>query len=128
LDALLPVEHSLAQLSLFIEQDASGWDVDAPIPDLPPADAFTGPQGRYRTILRMIEVDTVEGVRPTVRQVLGRLAAGGGHATMIGTPESIADDMQRWYEAGAADGFNLMPPLLPGCLEDFIDHVVPQLQ
>lgn len=128
LDSLLPVEHSLSQLSLFTEQDASGWDVDAPIPPLPPAEAFAGPQGRYRTILRMIEVDTVDGVRPTVRQVLGRLAAGGGHATMIGTPESIADEMQRWCESGAADGFNLMPPLLPGSLEDFIDHVVPVLQ
>lgn len=128
LDALLPVEHSLAQLGLFIEQDASGWDVDAPMPELPPASEFTGPQGRYRTILRMIEVDTVDGVRPTVRQVLGRLAAGGGHATMIGTPEGIADEMQRWVEAGAADGFNLMPPLLPGSLEDFVEQVVPVLQ
>lgn len=62
------------------------------------------------------------------RQLLGRLAAGGGHCTMVGTPEQIADKMQRWMEGGGADGFNLMPPTLPGSIEDFIDQVVPLLQ
>jgi len=57
-----------------------------------------------------------------------RLAAGGGHCTMVGTPAQIADKMEQWFHNEGADGFNLMPPSLPGGIEDFIDHVVPELQ
>lgn len=128
MDALLPVEHSLRELGLFIGQDCSNWDVDAPIPELPPLEAVSVPKGRYGTILRMIEVDTVNGQRPMVRQVLGRLAAGGGHCTMIGTPEQVADEIELWFRNEGADGFNLMPPMLPNSLEDFIDNVIPILQ
>ncbi|KAA0918339.1 LLM class flavin-dependent oxidoreductase [Dietzia sp. ANT_WB102] len=123
LDALLPVEQSLAQLSMFVEQDCSDWELDAPVPTLPPLSEFTGPQGRYETILRIIQKDA-----PTVRELLGTLAAGGGHCTMIGTPESIADKIERWHRSGAADGFNLMPPMYPHGLEEFVEHVVPVLQ
>lgn len=123
LDELLPVEHSLAQLSTFVRQDCSGWDLDAPVPDLPPAATFTGPQGRYRTIL-----DIVATERPTVRGLLGRLAAGGGHATVVGTPEQVADMIEEWFRSGGADGFNLMPPALPRDLDVFVDEVVPELQ
>ncbi len=123
LDTLLPVEQSLAQLSMFVEQDCSDWDLDAPVPALPPLAEFTGPHGRYETILRIIEKDS-----PTVGELLGTLAAGGGHCTMIGTPESIADEIEHWHRAGAADGFNLMPPMYPHGLEDFVDQVVPVLQ
>lgn len=123
LDALLPVEQSLRQLGMFVEQDCSGWELDAPVPSLPPIEEFTGPHGRYETILRIIAQDS-----PTVRELLGTLAAGGGHATMIGTPESIADEIQAWISGGAADGFNLMPPLYPEGLDDFVDQVIPILQ
>ena len=122
LDRLLPTEQSLAMLSTFTGQDCAAWELDAPVPALPPASEFTGPQGRYETILRIIEKDA-----PTVRELLGTLAAGGGHATMIGTPESIADEMQSWIGRGA-DGFNLMCPRYPDSLADFVDHVVPILQ
>jgi len=123
LDELLPTQASLRQLSGFVGQDCSEWELDAPVPALPPLEKFSGPQGRYGTILRIIETE-----RPTVRQLLGRLAAGGGHCTMVGTPEHIADQMAHWLHNEGADGFNLMPPALPGSLEDFVDHVVPVLQ
>ncbi|MBM7456023.1 FMN-dependent oxidoreductase (nitrilotriacetate monooxygenase family) [Oceanisphaera litoralis] len=123
LDELLPVEASLRQLGLFTEQDCMSWELDAPVPALPPLEAFKGPQGRYGTILRIIETE-----QPTVRQLLGRLAAGGGHCTMVGTPESIADRMELWFRNEGADGFNLMPPSLPAGIEDFVDQVVPELQ
>jgi FMN-dependent oxidoreductase (nitrilotriacetate monooxygenase family) len=122
-DALLPASDSLVQLGTFIGQDCSGWELDAPVPALPPADKFSGPQGRYTTILRIIEAE-----KPTVRQLLGRLAAGGGHCTMVGTPEQIADQIELWFRSGAADGFNLMPPLLPDSLDEFVDRVIPVLQ
>ena len=123
LDSRLPVADSLRQLSFFIGQDASGWELDAPVPPLPPLEEFTGPKGRYATVLRI-----VDSMRPTVRELLGLLAAGGGHATVIGTPESVADEIERCVDAGAADGFNLMPPTLPGGITDFVDQVVPVLQ
>lgn len=123
LDVLLPTRDSLHQLSQFIGQDCSAWELDAPMPKLPPLEEFTGPKGRYATILRIIECE-----KPTLRELLGRLAAGGGHCTMIGTPEKIADEMQRWVEQGGADGFNLMPPSLPSSIDDFVEQVVPVLQ
>ncbi|OIN13909.1 monooxygenase [Oceanisphaera psychrotolerans] len=123
LDELLPVEASLRQLGLFTEQDCMSWELDAPVPALPSLEAFTGPKGRYGTILRIIETE-----QPTVRQLLGRLAAGGGHCTMVGTPEQIADRMENWFRNEGADGFNLMPPSLPAGIEDFVEQVVPELQ
>ncbi len=123
LDELLPTESSLAQLGLFIEQDCSDWELDAPVPKLPPLDQFNGPKGRYSTILRIIETE-----QPTLRQLLGRLAAGGGHCTMVGTPKQIADKMEHWFNNEGADGFNLMPPSLPGSIDDFVDQVIPELQ
>ncbi|KAG0918683.1 hypothetical protein G6F32_016408 [Rhizopus arrhizus] len=47
---------------------------------------------------------------------------------MVGTPEQIADQMETWFRNEGADGFNLMPPALPGGIDDFVDHVVPVLQ
>lgn len=123
LDELLPSEASLRQLGVFIEQDCSGWDLDAPVPVLPSLEEFKGPQGRYSTILRIIETE-----QPSVRQLLGRLAAGGGHCTMVGTPQQIADRMEHWFKNEGADGFNLMPPSLPMGIEDFVDQVIPVLQ
>ncbi|MGG4603742.1 LLM class flavin-dependent oxidoreductase [Paenalcaligenes sp. Me131] len=123
LDVLLPADASLRQLSMFVGQDCMDWELDAPVPDLPPLESFTGPKGRYGTILRIIEKE-----QPTVRQLLGRLAAGGGHCTMVGTPDVIADQMEQWFLNEGADGFNLMPPALPSSIEDFIEHVVPILQ
>ncbi|KWI47401.1 monooxygenase [Burkholderia pseudomultivorans] len=64
----------------------------------------------------------------TVRQLIRALAGGGGHRVLVGTPEQIADDIERWFIAGAADGFNLMPDVLPGGLQDFVDGVVPILR
>jgi FMN-dependent oxidoreductase (nitrilotriacetate monooxygenase family) len=123
LDELLPIETALKQLSFFVQQDCSNWELDQKVPQLPPVEAFTGPVGRYETILEIIH-DT----NPTVRELLGYLNAGGGHFTIVGTPTDIVNQMEEWLDAGVADGFNLMPPTLPGSLEDFVALVVPELQ
>ena len=65
--------------------------------------------------------------RPTVRELFNQLTSGG-HRILIGTPESIADDLQGWFEAGAADGFNIMFSGLHSAIDDFVDGVVPELQ
>jgi alkanesulfonate monooxygenase SsuD/methylene tetrahydromethanopterin reductase-like flavin-dependent oxidoreductase (luciferase family) len=64
----------------------------------------------------------------TLRQLLARLAGARGHFTFAGTPEQVADLIGDWFANGAADGFNVMPPLFPGMLDAFIDGVVPILQ
>jgi len=106
-----------------LQQDCSDWQLDEKIPTLPRIEEFSGPIGRYQTILEIIE-DT----EPTLKELLGYLAAGGGHLTLIGTPTEIVDQMGFWFNEGVADGFNLMPPSLPSSLEDFVDMIVPELQ
>jgi alkanesulfonate monooxygenase SsuD/methylene tetrahydromethanopterin reductase-like flavin-dependent oxidoreductase (luciferase family) len=61
-------------------------------------------------------------------QVLGKLAGARGHYVFAGTPKQVADLMEDWVDNGAADGFNVMPPLLPLMLEVFTREVVPILQ
>jgi FMN-dependent oxidoreductase (nitrilotriacetate monooxygenase family) len=73
-------------------------------------------------------VGFVREQRPTLRQLLAKLAGARGHFTFEGTPEQVADLMQDWVEDGVADGFNLMPPVLPEMLDVFIAEVVPLLQ
>lgn len=90
---------------------------------LPPVENFKGPIGRYETVLAIIK-----DKQPTVRELLGYLSAGGGHLTLIGTPEEIVDEMEHWFNEGVADGFNLMPPSLPHSLEDFVKYIIPELQ
>lgn len=63
-----------------------------------------------------------------MRQLYQYLAGARGHWVVIGTPQTIADRMQEWFENGAADGFNVMPPVLPLSLNEFVDQVVPELQ
>jgi alkanesulfonate monooxygenase SsuD/methylene tetrahydromethanopterin reductase-like flavin-dependent oxidoreductase (luciferase family) len=64
----------------------------------------------------------------TIRQLYQRFAGARGHLELIGTPVEIADTMQQWLEAQAADGFNIIVPYFPGGLNDFVDMVVPELQ
>lgn len=99
--------------------------LDAQLPeDLPSEDAIEGgAKSRYTLI-----VDLARRERPTVRQLIGRLGGGRGHRTCSGTPEQVADAIQQWFEAGAADGFNIMLPVPPSGLDVFVDHVRPILR
>jgi alkanesulfonate monooxygenase SsuD/methylene tetrahydromethanopterin reductase-like flavin-dependent oxidoreductase (luciferase family) len=62
----------------------------------------------------------------TIRQLYNHIVAGG--FLLIGTPADIADGMQEWFEAGACDGFNILPTHLPVACEDFVELVTPELQ
>ena len=64
----------------------------------------------------------------TIRQTYLRVAGARGHLQVVGTPASIADQLQQWFEQGGADGFNIMSPVLPGGLQDFIELVLPELR
>lgn len=119
---LLPVEYGLARIVGTLQTDMARLDLDKPLPDDLPIPA----QGMQTFSAAIINAGRREGL--TVRQLLRRLGGSTGHRLLVGTPEAIADDIARWFLSGAADGFNLMPDVLPEGLEVFVDHVVPLLR
>jgi alkanesulfonate monooxygenase SsuD/methylene tetrahydromethanopterin reductase-like flavin-dependent oxidoreductase (luciferase family) len=97
--------------------------LDEKLPQLPGEDSVNGAKSRFSLVVDMARAEDL-----TVRQIIGRLAGGRGHRTLVGTPEQVADDLQLWFENGAADGFNFMPPSIPDQLEVFVDNVIPILR
>ena len=95
-------------------------------PDEPPRYYPEPPKGVNSRAHVVIELARRE--RFTLRQLYEYLAGARGHWVVVGTPQTIADQMQEWFENGAADGFNVMPPVLPQSLNEFVDLVVPELQ
>ncbi|AHH22067.1 FMN-dependent oxidoreductase, nitrilotriacetate monooxygenase family [Nocardia nova SH22a] len=99
-------------------------DLDSELPgDLPTEDDIQGAKSRFTLIVNLARREHL-----TVRQLIGRLGGGRGHRTFAGTAEQVADTIQEWFEGGAADGFNVMPAVLPSGLDRFVDQVVPILQ
>ena len=72
-------------------------------------------------------IDRAKRDNLTVRQ-LAQIAGGYGGLSLIGTPKTIADEMEEWLVTDACDGFNVMFPYVPGGLDDFVNMVVPELQ
>ncbi len=120
LQALIHPVAGLTGLSRTLETDLSGVDVDGP---LPPIEVSKLSQSRA---VGMVETARRENL--TVRQVYERLLVSKGHRQLIGSPSDVADSLQEWFEQGGADGYNIMPSVMPGGLVDFIDLVVPELQ
>ncbi|NNJ15373.1 LLM class flavin-dependent oxidoreductase [Pseudomonas putida CSV86] len=121
---LLEPKAFLSSISKFVSlgYDLSELPFDEVVP-LPPEHFTTNThQSRQKLVF-----DLIRRERPTVRQLFNQLTSGG-HRILIGTPESIADDLHAWYEAGAADGFNIMFSGLHSAIDDFVDCVVPELQ
>ncbi|MFI9169663.1 LLM class flavin-dependent oxidoreductase [Streptomyces lincolnensis] len=116
-------EYGLAQLSSMLGTDLTGLPLDGPLPELPEERDINGNKSRFTLVAELARRDGL-----TLRELIARLGAGRGHRVFAGTPEQVADQLQEWFTQGAADGFNIMPPHLPGGLEDFVDHVVPILQ
>ena len=120
LQALIHPEVGLRVVSDLVGLDLTKHDPDAPMPDAPP----NGMQeGRQRV---MLDLAKREGL--TIRQVYERAAGARGHRMIFGSVKEVADNLEEWYSTGAADGFNIMPPMFPLGLKDFIDLVVPELQ
>lgn len=64
----------------------------------------------------------------TVREVAEFVGFGGIGFPVVGSPEQVADELERWVDEAGVDGFNLCEAVRPGTLEDFVEHVVPILQ
>lgn len=119
LDSLVHEASALASLSIALGHDASGFDLDGPLPEIPETNA--GKSSRQRTI----DLAQREGL--TVRQLAQRLGGYGG-LSFVGTPATIADAMEEWLLTDGSDGFNIMFPFLPAGLDAFVDQVIPELQ
>jgi FMN-dependent oxidoreductase (nitrilotriacetate monooxygenase family) len=109
----------------FGGHDFSHLPLDKPLSPEDFPDPATVEAARSRT---EVIIGLVRREKPTLRQLLGYMAGARGHFVTAGTPEQIADLMQDWLMDGAADGFNLMPPVLPWMLEVFVAEVVPLLR
>jgi alkanesulfonate monooxygenase SsuD/methylene tetrahydromethanopterin reductase-like flavin-dependent oxidoreductase (luciferase family) len=111
--------------SRFGRHDFSHLPLDKPLSpeDFPDPDTVEAARSRTEVIVGLVRRE-----KPTLRQLLASLAGARGHHTAAGTPEQIADLMQSWFEEGAADGFNVMPPVLPSMLDTFVAEVIPLLQ
>ena len=125
LDELTIPAYGLQRLSTLFKVDLTDYPLDAPVPLelLPAHSAINGNRGRYELIENMARKEKL-----TIRQLIMRTAGSRGHAACTGTPVQIADELERWFAGGAADGFNLMPSHMPGGLSDFVDKVIPELQ
>ena len=107
-------------LSDLIGVDLRDYPLDGPVPVAPPNGAQ---EGRQRVVLDMARHENL-----TIRQLYKRVTGARGHRIIIGSANDIADQLETWYRQGAADGFNIMPPVFPDGLRDFVDLVVPELQ
>ncbi|MGF6822044.1 FMN-dependent oxidoreductase (nitrilotriacetate monooxygenase family) [Microbacterium sp. ZKA21] len=124
LDRLIAPEFARDQLEKVLKLAPGTLRLDAPLPeDLPSEDEIEGAKSRYTLIVALARRENL-----TVRELIGRLGGGRGHRTFTGTPVQVADTIQHWFEHGAADGFNIMPAVLPSGLEVFVERVVPILQ
>ena len=120
---LIPEGAGVSLLSKMINVDLSGYPLDGPVSELPDLEEINGTKSRFQLVK---DVADREGY--TIRQLYQHIAGARGHRKIKGTPVQIADQLQEWFENGAADGFNVMPPYLPGGLDDFVDQVIPELQ
>jgi len=120
LDSLVHPDSGLATLAVTLGCDVSGFDLDAPLPEIPDSNASKSQREK------LIAMATRE--KMTVRQLAQYVGGSFGTLEIVGTPRTIADEMEEWLANGGSDGFNVMFPYLPGGLDDFVDKVVPELQ
>ncbi|MBW8462280.1 LLM class flavin-dependent oxidoreductase [Acidovorax sp.] len=118
---LLSVDEALAYLGRYFDHhDFSQYPLDEPFPEL-------GEIGRnsFRSTTDRIKADAkARGL--TLRQVA--LEAATPRSQFVGTGARVADEIIRWVDEGAADGFILGFPVLSQGLDDFITHVIPVLE
>jgi FMN-dependent oxidoreductase (nitrilotriacetate monooxygenase family) len=100
--------------------DLSQYPLDGPLPDLPETN---GGKSRQKLLTDLARRENL-----TIRQLYQAIAGARGHRQILGTPKQIADQLEEWFVNDAADGFNIMPPYLPGGLDEFVDFVIPELQ
>ncbi|WAJ28010.1 LLM class flavin-dependent oxidoreductase [Antarcticirhabdus aurantiaca] len=120
LQELIQPEVGLDFLSTTIGVDLSAYPLDGPVPDLPETN---GNRSRQALLLALARRENL-----TIRQLYKRVAGARGHWQVVGTPAQVADLLEERFEAYGADGFNVMSPIKPGGLVDFVELVLPELR
>jgi alkanesulfonate monooxygenase len=100
--------------------DLTPYDFDGPLPDLPRGNAS---HSTFDYVTGLAKRDNL-----TMRQIAQVVAGARAKLVVKGTPKQVVDMMEEWYCEEAADGFNIMPPYLPGALNDFVELVIPEMQ
>ncbi|CAN7367108.1 LLM class flavin-dependent oxidoreductase [Paraburkholderia sp. DD10] len=100
--------------------DLSAYPLDGPIPQLPETNASKSRQALTLELARRENL--------TLRQLYLRVAGARGHWQLVGTPTQIVDQLEERFANFGADGFNVMPPVLPDGLTDFVELIVPELR
>ncbi|MNW27405.1 Nitrilotriacetate monooxygenase component A [compost metagenome] len=124
LDELILPEYARNTLAQQLHVEPALLDLDRELP----AELENTVAKEKSTSRRDLILDLGYRRKLTVRQIIRELGPGRGHQTFSGTPEQLADRIEYWFKAGAADGFNIMAPVLPAGLEVFTEQVVPILQ
>jgi FMN-dependent oxidoreductase (nitrilotriacetate monooxygenase family) len=120
LDSLVHPDSGIATLGVLLGCDVSSFDLDGPLPEIPQSNAS---QSSRQKLVEMAARDSM-----TVGQLAQYVGGSFTSLELIGTAQSIADEMETWLGEDACDGFNIMFPFLPAGLDDFVDLVVPELQ
>jgi FMN-dependent oxidoreductase (nitrilotriacetate monooxygenase family) len=125
LASLVPEQYAIERLAGTLGVDPELLDLDAQLPfdRLPPLEHAPAPRTFFALVTSLAARE-----RMTVRDLLRRFGGGAGHRILVGAPEQIAADLEHWLHEGAADGFNLIPDVIPSGLAAFADHVVPELR
>lgn len=114
----IPLEASLAQMSMHFDLDLFRFDLDAPVQDL----EVPGTRGLF-------EMYQKSDPNITLRDIAKTYLAGSDTNPLVGTPAQVADAMQHFVEAGGGSGFQITPPYYaPDYFEDIVNLLVPELQ
>lgn len=116
--ALVDPDVAWSKLTSKLGIDLSGHDPDGPMPDIPRSEM----RGFAKALSKLAQRHGFN-----LRQIRD-YAAISVHPLLIGTPEMVADELERWFRMGACDGFMLLPSFLPGPVEAFCEGVIPILQ
>lgn len=124
LDSHLSLDQELSLIASRLGIEVGELDLDKPLP----WERFPEPTDAVRTSHGFVEAQLNLARREnlTPRQLTKRIRSG--HRLAVGTPEQIAATLTEWFQAGAGDGFNIMPDTFPSGAEIFVDHVVPELR
>ena len=117
---LIDLRPARTRLQMALKSfDLTNYGLDDLFPDLPP-EALVSRGANH--------LEAARRERLTLREVLVRSSASNAHLVLIGTPTDVVDEMERWFEGGACDGFNLMPAVMPASLYDFVEMALPELR
>jgi len=120
MQSLIPKEYAVHQLSVQLGGvDLSGYPLDGPMPEVQSTLSRANPM-KWLAFARQENL--------TLLQTALRAAASKSHWVLKGSPTEVADQLELWFTSGACDGFNLLPPAVPGDLTDFVEFVLPELR